>query len=334
MPAYFEEGFSVREKPWHGLGHVLQEYPGREKAMELAGHDFTVEEVPLFVGETVQQGDEDVARPTDEQADGWKGIRRSDSRKTLGIVGKYYTVVQNNTMWDLVDALVGEPEVQYETAGVLRGGAVLWVLARLDEIVTVPGDDSKTIPYCLVSTHHDGTGALKAGGVATRVVCWNTYSLAESEALREGRHYTFRHTGNVEDRIEDAKNAIRGVKSAFAEYVELARELAELTVSDMQVEDFLSRFIPMPDPAEGQVVSTRVRNNVEKARDRVRTTLLHGQTIPDAHRRTGYGLLQAGIEYTDHVRKARSDQSYFRRTMMRQEKVKDHLIRLIRETAA
>ena len=41
MPAYFEQGFSVREPMWHGLGTILDEYPGREQAMRAAGRAST-----------------------------------------------------------------------------------------------------------------------------------------------------------------------------------------------------------------------------------------------------------------------------------------------------
>ena len=47
MSALFESGFFVRKPAWHGLGVVLDEFPGREEAMRLAGHNFTVVEVDV-----------------------------------------------------------------------------------------------------------------------------------------------------------------------------------------------------------------------------------------------------------------------------------------------
>ena len=47
MGHFFEQGFSVREPMWHGLGTILGDYPGRADAMEAAGHDFTIYETPV-----------------------------------------------------------------------------------------------------------------------------------------------------------------------------------------------------------------------------------------------------------------------------------------------
>jgi hypothetical protein len=49
MAHQFETGFFVREPAWHKLGTVLQEYPGRDEAMRLAGHGFHVSEHRVLV---------------------------------------------------------------------------------------------------------------------------------------------------------------------------------------------------------------------------------------------------------------------------------------------
>ena len=42
MAALVETMFSVREKPWHGLGTIVSEAPDSQKALELAGLDWNV----------------------------------------------------------------------------------------------------------------------------------------------------------------------------------------------------------------------------------------------------------------------------------------------------
>lgn len=42
MAAMVETMFSVREKPWHGLGEIIQEAPTSEDALRLAGLDWNV----------------------------------------------------------------------------------------------------------------------------------------------------------------------------------------------------------------------------------------------------------------------------------------------------
>lgn len=321
MGHYFKQGFSVREPMWHGLGTVLDEYPGREEAMRIAGHDFRVAERPVF---------DELGR----RIPGFKRLTKDDTDTTLNVVRNSYTVVQNETLWDIVDALAGQPNVKYETAGVLKDGAVLWVLAYLDEPVYIKGDTSPILPYINVSTTHDGTGACRAESTDIRVVCWNTFSWSQSAADRRGTAYTFRHSKNVMERIEDAKMALRGVRQAHEEFVELANDLAEITMREQQIDYFLSNMFPIPSVVDGLMVTDRVVNNIEEARNAVKA-ILNSETTPEALRNTGFGVWQAGIEYLDHARKTKGNAqiSKFNRSIMKQEPVKNRLEKLVREAA-
>lgn len=324
MPAYFDEGFSVRQPMWHGLGVVLDEYPGRDQAMRLAGHDFKVAEKSVIVGGS--------------KAPGWKALVKEMPRELreedathgalLNITKDSYGVVQNDVGWDIVDALVGEG-AQYETGLTLKGGAVCSVLAWLPEPATVPGDDSEILPWVNVSWSHDGSSAINARATSIRTVCWNTQSASEAQGKRLGTDFTFRHTKKVMDRIEDAKLAIQGVRDAHEVYMTLARELADMPVTDSQRELFVTSFIPMPPEA---LISERVMANVEQGRASLRG-LFDGPSIPDAHRNTGYGLHLAGGEFLDHLRGARSPETRFGRSLLRNEPAKAKLTRLIREVA-
>jgi phage/plasmid-like protein (TIGR03299 family) len=331
MTAYFDRGFSVRETPWHKLGEVVQDYPGREQAMRLAGHDFRVIEHQLLKAAPLDvQGNPTGIPQFSQPIEGWKGLVNENNGRVLNVVRNSYAVVQNDTLWDIVDAIVGQPNVRYETAGILKDGAILWVLAWLDEPQTVTGDDSPIYPFCLVSTTHDGSGATQAAAVSIRVVCWNTFSAASEEAHKSGREFTFRHTKNVMSRIEDAKLALQGIRLDNLEFLALSEELAQLKAPAAARETFITEFIPTPPEA---LISDRVAGNIEDARDAVRQ-ILAGNTIADAHRETGYGLFTAGIEYLDHYRRARNPETKFGRTILRQERAKDKLVSLVRSVTA
>lgn len=321
MSHEFEKGFSVREPVWHGLAQILDDYPGREDAMEIAGHNFQVVESPLYV----QIGD----RVEPIQNKDWKALIRDDKNALISVVRGSYEVIQNGVLWDIVDAILGQKNVKYETAGVLKAGAVLWVLARLNEPSQVKGDNSEIYPYIMVSTTHDGTGGTRASAIETRVVCMNTFRAATSQSGKSGREFTFRHTKNVMDRIEDAKSALGLVRIQHEEFIQLANELGSLKVTNKGVEEFLSQFIPYP---LGDVVSDRVKGNIEKARDQVRY-VLESPTVPSKHRRTAYGLWSAGVEYLDHLRRYNSAETYFRRSMLDTSRMKSKLMKVAREAA-
>lgn len=114
MGHFFESGFSVREPAWHGLAEVLDEYPGRKEGRKLAGHDWEPEKRQLFIGP--DEGVPNIPVP------GWSALIRSDSQAVIGCVKDTYTVISNETVWDIVDALAKQEKVKYETAGVLKGG--------------------------------------------------------------------------------------------------------------------------------------------------------------------------------------------------------------------
>lgn len=320
MPAEFEQGFSVRQPAWHGLATVLDDYPGREEAMRLAGHDFRVIEVPVATATPNTIGGLDYT-----DVEGWKALRKDTDGGLLNIVRDTYTVVQNDVLWDVVDAIVEQPNVRYETAGVLKGGAVLWVLAWLDEPVEVPGDNSAVYPYIATSTTHDGSGGVIARTTSVRIVCMNTLAIAEAEARKSGREFHFRHTSKVHERIDAAKAVLKGVREDFASVIETFRDLAETSITEVQRERFITEFIPSPPET---LISDRVARNIEEARDAVRTILNSPTQATTAG--TAYGLVQAGIEYLDHLRGWRNAETYLGRTMLRQEPAKAKLVPLVR----
>jgi phage/plasmid-like protein (TIGR03299 family) len=295
--------------------------------MALAGHDFIVVEEPVAVP---YQWD---GTPEWEQngavwssIEGWKALRKNEGGPVLNVVKNSYTVIQNSTGWDVVDAIVGQG-AKYETGITLKEGAVCSVLAWLDEPVQIPGDDALLLPFLNTAWAHDGSAALTARPTTIRTVCSNTQNMAELQGKRLGVEYTFRHTKNVGDRIEEAKQVLKGLRKQHSEFVELARELAELPVTPNQRTLFVSEFIPMPPEA---TISPRVKKNVEDARGAM-LALFNGKTIPEEHRLTGYGLHLAGVEYLDHLRGSRNADTKYGRALMRNEPAKAKIHTLIKD---
>jgi phage/plasmid-like protein (TIGR03299 family) len=336
MTANFEAGFSVREVMWHGLGEVLADYPGREAAFAASGQDWTVERIPLGllpVGTDVGELSDGsrIARGPVHVINDWEARVRSDTGVVLTVQRPSFVEVQNETVWDLVDGLVADPRVKYETAGVLGEGRCIWVLAKVEGDWRVGGDDSPFVPYLAVANWHDGTGSLRAMRTGVRIVCQNTLNLAITDSRRSGHEWTFRHTGSVLDRIEEARAAVDGLVTAADAFVDLGNELLAKKVSDAGRRLFLERFIPSPNEA---LVTDRALANIEAARMAVRS-ILDGDTgtVTPEQGATAYGLFEAGVEYLDHLRPARSQESRFRRALIEPGKEKVHVLALAREAA-
>jgi phage/plasmid-like protein (TIGR03299 family) len=345
MPAGdIEAMFSVRQNAWHDpTGRFTRDrYPSSiAQAREWAGQQWEPVEAQGFERIKVDDaasfgfGDQDVVV---ELADGRyifrpiageKRVIRSDTGAHLRTVLDTYEIIGNGTMWAVIEAICDQPNVMFETGGVLDGGRRVWALARLDEPWSAPGDPSLTYPYVAFLNRHDGRASAKTVNTTERIVCKNTFGAADAEGKETGREYNFRHTKNVMDRIEEAKQALRGLREDTRAWQELATQLALMPVTTGQRELFVTEFIPMPP--EG-IISDRVVDNVEEARKQIRA-ILDGVTC-EGIAYTAYGLVQAAGEYLDHVRRHRNRDTYVTRTLLKPEPLKAKAVQLAREVVA
>ena len=229
-------------------------------------------------------------------------------------------------MGEIVEAVLAQPNVRWETAGVLDGGRSVWCLALLDEPITLPGDDSPTLPYLAITNRHDGTAACALRATAVRIVCANTFRAAELEGERTGATFSFIHKSSWRNRIDEARKAVTGAQAEMRRYGDLAAELLAIPVTPAQRELFITEFIPKPP--EG-LITDRVARNVDEARAALRMIFETKTTEHVAD--TAYGLVQAAGEYLDHVRTARTWETRLNRTLIRPEPLKHRALALARD---
>lgn len=226
MPAAVETMFYTREKPWHGLGTMVQEAPTSADALRLAGLDWTVDQYPVFAD--------------DNLIPGYKANIRSSDKKALGIVSDRYKVVQNVDAFSFTDNIIGG-DVHYETAGSLLGGKKVWLLAKMPDRL-IAGD--KTEPYMCFTNTHDGTGAVRVCMTPIRVVCNNTLNLALESAQRA---WSVRHVGNISAKLDEAKQCLELADTYMDKLAEKADQMANTTVSDARLREILDQLFPSAD---------------------------------------------------------------------------------------
>ncbi len=230
MAALVETMFSVREKPWHGLGTIVEEAPTSADALKLAGLDWEVVQEPVYIGYR-------------ELVKGYKANVRSTDRKVLGVVSERYKVVQNVEAFSFTDELLGKG-VRYETAGSLQEGRKVWLLARLPREYIISGE--RISPYLVFSNTHDGSGSVKVAVTPVRVVCNNTLNLALDTASRS---FSMMHTGNIQGKIQEAKETLfmaeRYMDCLGVEFEQLRRQ----KVTDAQVKEYVEQLLPMEKEA-------------------------------------------------------------------------------------
>lgn len=348
--------FSVREMPWHGLGTVLSEYPTREEAQAIA-HPWEPVTAPVYrqvVGIHTHEvacyssgvlydangtahrqaicGIPEGPMTTYEVIEGtqevvWQdnpGVNSGNNGANIGVTNDTLGIVTNSEMYDIAEAVQGlGSDVRYETGGSLRGGRSVWLLLRLDEPLVLKGDpNGATLQYFALQNSHDGGGSFRGQAINTRIVCANTSRMADMSAKANGTEIVFRHTKNVKDRIEEAKQALSMWRTSVDEWKVFNEHLLSMKVTDAQREEFIERFVPAP---AAQIVSKRVLTNIENARADLRS--IFASETSEGVKNTAYGLVQGAVEYSQHFRSTRgkTDQdraeNLFRRSFLERDRL-------------
>lgn len=323
-----DQMFSTRKPTWHGLGHIFDDYPTREEAQKLV-HPWEPIEEPLFttqyeVGDQAELVERQVVVPNH------KAITRSDNSEVIGVVGKDYQPVKNDELWDIAEALEQSSEdVLFETGGSLNSGSKVWLMIRLREPLSVTGDpNGATIPYYTLQNSHDGSGAFRGQATMTRIVCANTAHAADIDAKARGTEFTFRHSKNIGERIEQARQAVLAWRAGLTDLEQKYEFLLSQKVTASQEREFMERYFPI----EYGVLSDRQILNMEQ----VRADWLGVLRSPtnEGIQGTAYGLIQSVVEYSEHVRTANSQESRFKRTYLNRNRIVSDAVKLAEKIAA
>lgn len=274
-----ESMFSVREVPWHyemtkDATKIIQEAPDSKHALVAAGLDWTVESKDIFDSNS-------------EKIEGYKANTRTSDNKVLGIVSDRYKVVQNAEAFAFTDALIGNG-AKYETAGSLRGGKQVWLLAKTEQM-KILGDDID--PYICFTNSHDGLGSVRCVMTPIRVVCNNTLNLALNHASRA---WSTKHIGNISDKLVEAQRTLELAGNYMNRLNETADQLANTTVNDSQIQEFLNTLFATPEDA-----TDRVKANINEAKE----SFMYCYMVPDIakFRNTAWGIVNAASDFATHA---------------------------------
>lgn len=234
--------------PWHGLGTPLadDDLVNWQVACEKAGLDWAVESAPLITADDRQDRVSHVA------------VRRTTDSKVLGVVGPRYSVLQNRDAFKWFQPFLEAGEARLESAGSLRGGSRVWLLAKLnrDPLVIAPGDEVEK--FLLLSHSHDGSLAVRCGFCPVRVVCSNTLAMAHgSDASRLIR---IRHTGDVLGNLMAVREVMDLADQEFVATATQYKRLARTSINQADLRKYIRRSLRVDEDAEP---STRMNNIVE-----------------------------------------------------------------------
>jgi phage/plasmid-like protein (TIGR03299 family) len=225
--------FSVKEKAWHGLGQIVQDYPTSAEALKFAGLNYTVEKRNLFTYDTENQAanpDNAIIIPKVRVPDYYATVR-TDTNQVLGVVGKDYEVVQNTDAFSFFDAIVGGDGIQYETAGALGKGERIFITAKLPGYIKV-GKEDLIDKYLFLTTSHDGFGSITAAFTPVRIVCNNTLNAA---LRNQSNSIKIRHTQGAKERLEMAHTVMGISNNLSTELESIFNSWSKIRITDPQV---------------------------------------------------------------------------------------------------
>lgn len=338
MPSYFDsyQGFLVRFPSWHKLEQkILADWPGTwELARAEAGLLWEPVTEPVYtrIPERTHVGDGVTERPVVhlDQAEsylpitGYHQVKRNDTGALLSIQTSIYRVINNTDFGAVIETVLGTDmgqQLQYEGVFTLMGGRMVIAVIRLGDGLSVPGDPSPTLQYAVFCSRHDGNGGLKVIITNIRVVCANTWGMAEHAGVDGKTSFTVRHVGSWDERVAAIREQLSQGQLANNDYLEISGQLLAKQVSTANRELFLRRVLPIGDD-----MGVRQQGNRQAERSKIRE-ILAGPTCEGIDK-TAYGLLQATGEWADHFRRFAGYESYTNRTLFTKEPIK---IRAFRE---
>lgn len=285
MAANVETMFYTREKPWHGLGTMVETAPTSKEALILAGLNWQVVQQPIMTTEG-------------RVIDGYKANVRDVDQTILGIVSNRYRVVQNEEAFAFTDALLGEG-VTYETAGSIADGKRTWMLAVLPHKYIIAGDE--ITPYLVFMNSHDGSGAIKAAMTPIRVVCQNTLNLALSTAKR---CWSTNHTGDISGKMEDARNTLHLANRYMVELGRGIEQLQRIRLTDKQVLEYINQFFPVTED-----MSSQQRKNMQALQEDMKIRYFDAPDLKHIGK-NGYRFINAVSDFATHSKPLRETVNY------------------------
>lgn len=273
---------SVKKVPWHGLGVILDSPPTVQEAITKAGLDWKAEKKELFLA--------DGSKVKDFQA-----IVRNTDNMQLGVTGQRFEPLQNSDAFDFFNPFITSGQCSLETAGSLRNGKTVWVLAKLNRNPIDLGSGDTVDKFLLLSNSHDGKSAVKVGFTPIRVVCNNTLTLSHNSV--DSKLLRVWHSKRVSFNLEKIQEIVNIANESFEATAEQFKFLANAQVNQNDLQKYVK-----------QVFYNGVEQTEERAKTMQNKLIEHiaslfengqGSKLQSANG-TFWGLYNSVTEYLSH----------------------------------
>lgn len=279
-------------EPWHGLGQRIDPDRSLEEWREAAGLNWDALRAPVqFKAQTgnILAPEKMVEAPQEV-------IYRSDTLAPLGVVSKSYREVQPSVVLEFFRRYVEHSgPFRMHTVGALKGGKIIWALARAEDDLISLGDD-KIARFLLLATSFDKTMATVVQQTSIRVVCNNTLTAAYYNGQnRVDPVLRFSHHAVFTPEVARTAMAFDDQWAAFTQSVE---KWARRKVTRRERNTYFRNVFELPSVDPAATAKVRAQQKRLEELEHARTTS-PGAELESA-RDTVWGLVNAVTWTLDH----------------------------------
>lgn len=222
------------EPAWHKLGQSGA-WKTKEEWMRHSGTDFEVKLTNCF---TEIRHDGKVRRiPTNTRA-----LVRTSDLKVLTTTGKKWHPLQNSEAYDFFFDYIEKAKLKMHTAGSLKGGKLVWVLAKTTNGFSLFKGKDEIESYVLFHVSHEYGKSSGVMGTSVRVVCANTFAEALSQLDEAAFHSRISHRKAFEPSL--VKTQMDKVAEQIKQYKEIAELLSTRKMTVPSFKEFVAEVFP------------------------------------------------------------------------------------------
>ena len=271
------------QSPWGDIGTQVSNDLSPQQIMEKADLNWSVDKVKTYAD---YQGEK---IPT-----GLEALVRSSDNKILTQVGKNCEPCQNETAFEFFNEYCLEGGMDMESAGSLKGGKMVWALAKIKESFDVVKGD-QVDSYLLFSNPHEYGKSIDVRFTPIRVTCMNTLAMAIKGSAVNGMKVNHRKAFDP----QIVKETMGIAHEKFEQYKEVAKFLSKKRFDAQSLIQYYNEVFPRTYKGKDEVIVSAyddLTTNGQKAFD-----VLQSQPGANFAQGSWWQALNSVTYLTDHV---------------------------------
>lgn len=217
--------------PWHGHGFSVHDKMTPKQMMRASRTSFRVEKAPAFATIRGRKVELDTMP-----------LFRTDKGTILSEVPYEWNPIQNETAFEFFHEYCKAGHIKMETAGSLRDGRLVWVMAKINNSFALFNGKDVIEPYLLFTNPHVYGMTASVSLTEVRVVCKNTLNLSLNNTSGDK---IVRITHRTAFDPEQVKETLGLASKRTAKYKEAAEFLAKQKAKGEDIVEYFKRIFPV-----------------------------------------------------------------------------------------